>query len=75
MVVSNICYFHPCLGKISNLTNILQRGWNHQLDKVEGAIHSSETMNYQGVRLEVMVTKLVSWFIFTYLHDVKNLLI
>ena len=25
-VVSNICYFHPYLGKISNLTNIFQKG-------------------------------------------------
>ena len=25
-------YFHPYLGKIPNLTNIFQRGWNHQLD-------------------------------------------
>ena len=24
--------FHPYLGKVSNLTNICQRGWNHQLD-------------------------------------------
>ena len=32
MVVSNIFYFHPYLGKISNLTNIFQMGWNHQLD-------------------------------------------
>ena len=31
MVVSNICYFHPYLGKWSNLTNIFQGGWNHQL--------------------------------------------
>ena len=32
MVVSNIFYFHPYLGKISNLTNISQMGWfNHQL--------------------------------------------
>ena len=23
--------FHPYLGKISNLTNIFERGWNHQL--------------------------------------------
>ena len=30
MVVSNIFYFHPYLGKISNLTNIFQMGWNHQ---------------------------------------------
>jgi len=30
-VVSNIFYFHPYLGKISNLPNIFQMGWNHQL--------------------------------------------
>ena len=30
---SNIFYFHPYLGKWSNLANIFQRGWNHQLDK------------------------------------------
>ena len=23
-------YVHPYLGKISNLTNIFQMGWNHQ---------------------------------------------
>ena len=25
-------YFHPYLGKWSNMTNIFQRGWNHQLE-------------------------------------------
>ena len=30
-MVSNIFYFHPYLGKCSNLTNIFQMGWNHQL--------------------------------------------
>ena len=30
VVVSNICYFHPYLGKWSNLTNIFEMGWNHQ---------------------------------------------
>ena len=30
LVVSNIYYFHPYLGKIPILTNIFQRGWNHQ---------------------------------------------
>ena len=30
---SNIFYFHPYLGKGSNLTNIFQVGWNHQLGK------------------------------------------
>ena len=35
MVVSNIVYFHPYLGKIPILTHIFQRGWfNHQLDLV-----------------------------------------
>ena len=34
LVVSNIFYFHPYLGKISNLTNMFQLGWNHQLDEV-----------------------------------------
>ena len=29
-MVSNIFYFHPYLGKVSILTNIFQRGWNHQ---------------------------------------------
>ena len=33
VVVSNIFYFHPYLGKISNLTDIFQMGWNHQLAK------------------------------------------
>ena len=33
LVVSNMFYFHPYLGKVSNLTNIFQRGWNHQPEK------------------------------------------
>ena len=32
-MVSNIFYFHPYLGKWSNLTNIFQLGWNHQLEE------------------------------------------
>ena len=28
--LSTILYFHPYLGKWSNLTNIFQMGWNHQ---------------------------------------------
>ena len=27
-------YFHPYLGKIPNLTNIFQMGWNHQPDYI-----------------------------------------
>ena len=33
VVVSNILYFHLYLGKIPNLTNIFQMGWNHQPEK------------------------------------------
>ena len=31
LVVSNIFYFHPYLGKIPILTHIFQMGWKHQL--------------------------------------------
>ena len=31
LVVSNIFYVHPYLGKIPMLTNIFRMGWNHQL--------------------------------------------
>ena len=34
VVVSNIFYFHPYLGKIPILTIIFQMGWNHQLVKL-----------------------------------------
>ena len=33
-MVSNIVYVHPYLGKIPILTNIFQRGWNHQPELV-----------------------------------------
>ncbi len=36
VVVWNISYFHPYLGKTPILTNILQRAWNHQLEDLFG---------------------------------------
>ena len=42
-MVSNIVYFHPYLGKISNLANIFQIGWNHQAT----LCHSSALPNHQ----------------------------
>ena len=42
VVVSNIFYFHPYLGKIPILTNIFQMGWNHQPEN-EGLLN----MNFQ----------------------------
>ena len=34
VVVLNIFYFHPYLVTWSNLTNVFQMGWNHQLAKL-----------------------------------------
>ena len=33
LYIGNIFYFHPYLGKWSNLTHIFRMGWNHQLEK------------------------------------------
>ena len=38
---SDIFYFHPYLGKIPNLTNIFQMGWNHHLDVLWSSFFSS----------------------------------
>ena len=35
VVVSHVFYFYPYLGKWSNLTNIFQMGWNHQLEDTQ----------------------------------------
>ena len=40
VVVSNIFYFHPYLGKIPILTNIFQGGWNHQLVNLHWLLES-----------------------------------
>ena len=33
LLVLNIFYVHPYLGKVSNLTQFFQMSWNHQPDK------------------------------------------
>ena len=43
----SIFYFHPYLGKWSNLTNIFQRGWNHQLDDYPEKSHPFFPENFQ----------------------------
>ena len=46
---SNIFYYHPYLGKISNLTNIFHMGWfNHQPEKQEPTV-SSKWLDYLGI--------------------------
>ena len=49
VVVSNISYFHPYLGKWSNLTNIFQMGWKHQLDIIWFAIMSYYVHNHAAM--------------------------
>ena len=45
VVVSNIFYVHPYLGKWSKLTNIFQMGWNHQLVQL-GDLGDVETLTF-----------------------------
>ena len=40
-MVLNIFSFHPYLGRWSNLTNIFQMGWNHQLEKQQEFLSES----------------------------------
>ena len=61
VVVSNIFYFHPYLGKILILTNIFQMGWNHQLGKHEVFVQRLEVM-----KLPMVSTRsehFCSWFL------------
>ena len=67
MVVSNILYFHPYLGKIPILTNIFQifqMGWNHQLGK-HGKTVMKLNERYEMESREPIV--LLFWFMFFFL--------
>ena len=59
VVVSNIFYFHPYLGKWSHLTNIFQMGWNHQLENMffMVLILKDEGSVILGVQLQVSSIK------------------
>ena len=39
-------YFYPYLGKWSNLTNMFQVGWNHQLDYIINAFTTCGIMMF-----------------------------
>ena len=68
VVVSNMFYFHPHLGKIPNLTNIFQRGWNHQLVYIQGLIHHRwfsrriSSINRSSLRMETAIQDLAGAF-------------
>ncbi len=51
-MVSNIFYFHPYLGKWSNLTNIFQMGWNQKLVMIWGFSPSFWKHPYWGPRVD-----------------------
>ncbi len=53
-VVWNIFYFHPYLGKWSNLTNIFQMGWNRQLENLLG-------IKSVGVESPILITSFQFW--------------
>ena len=59
VVVSNMFYFYPYLGKIPILTNIFQMGWNHQLD-IHSWLHQRNVENTQG-RGALAPTSLQFW--------------
>ncbi len=62
VVVSNIFYFHPYLGKIPNLTNIFQRGWNHQLVQYRWWIDgiSKQYFKWIGYLTDHLATQILS---------------
>ena len=51
VVVSNIFYFHPYVGKIPILTNSFQRGWNHQL-----VINFQKKQHFAGCWCQIVLT-------------------
>ena len=61
VVVSNMFYFHPYLGKIPILTNIFQMGWNHQLDW-DARLH----MSYVLKQVFIMKLRCLSWNFFVW---------
>ena len=62
VVVSNIFYFHPYLGRISNLTNIFQMGWNHQLEKSLLSFYKSKKKSFQLVFLAPFLAPFLAHF-------------
>ena len=55
VVVSNIFYFHPYLGKWSNLTNIFQMGWKKTTNQMKNWNNTLETWK---LRTKKLVAKL-----------------
>ena len=70
-MVSNICYFHPYLGKIPILTNIFQRGWNHQVDNYSKYTYCTSTPIFLPTKTNLGFYTVQDTFRFS-LHPQKN---
>ena len=80
VVVSKIFHFHPYPGKWSNLTNIFQMGWNHQLAKNEnlsgghcqsGKHHRQRCFSHWSEILALLKEKRVALPHITFTHSSK----
>ena len=60
-MVSNIFYVHLHLGKIPNLTDIFQRGWNHQPEKISSTQRFSKEI-HRNIRQFIKEILLTLWF-------------
>ena len=61
VVVSNVFYFHPYLGKIPILTNIFQLGWIHQPEKSSRAFSPYTIFDIFCQRLDVPLARYESY--------------
>ena len=62
LVVLDVFYFHPYLGKIPILTNIFQMGWNHQLVLLGAWEDEDETSDPQIVVHISLLLKVFCWW-------------
>ena len=80
VVVSNIFYFQPYLGKWSNLTDIFEMGWNHQpvLFRRLGEIHFvPQSLNHTArydphVKKASMYLYFLCTHMFIHMHSKRN---
>ena len=69
VVVSNIFYFHPYLGKWSKLTYNFQMGWNHQLDNFKPPLCDVKiTILHDVFSIVTCQTIFAIVFMYIYLH-------
>ena len=69
VVVSNMFYVHPYLGKWSNSTNIFQTGWNHQrvytclIFLIHKLIHQESVQAYPIILIQLSTYWVALWIV------------